>query len=137
MSAIAAHEGGTRWTGGLFPSASKCPVCCRCKDESSPSFCLPKRSDDHADRAGDYKFNPLVLAEIQTGADWFADDFVMTFETYYESSPHPPSQSLLQWQRRGVARRLDEFVRKTYYEQHDSQQQVCGRGPGGPKLSLC
>jgi hypothetical protein len=54
------------------------PVCCRCKDESSPSFCLPKRSDDHADRAGDYKFNPLVSAEIQTGADWFADDFVIT-----------------------------------------------------------
>jgi hypothetical protein len=26
-------------------------------------------SDDHADAVGDYKFNPLVLAEIQTGAD--------------------------------------------------------------------
>jgi hypothetical protein len=30
---------------------------------------LSKLSDDHADAVGDYKFNPLVLAEIQTGAD--------------------------------------------------------------------
>jgi hypothetical protein len=40
------------------------------KDEPGrPSFCLSKQSDDHADPAGDYKFKPLVLAEIQTGAD--------------------------------------------------------------------
>jgi hypothetical protein len=43
--------------------------CSRCKDEPSRSFCLSKRSDDHADRACHYKFNPLVLVEIQTGAD--------------------------------------------------------------------
>jgi hypothetical protein len=42
----------------------RCPVCSRCKDEPSRSFCLSKRSDDHADRACDYKFNPLVLAEM-------------------------------------------------------------------------
>jgi hypothetical protein len=47
----------------------RCSVCSRLYDEPSPSFCLSKLSDDHADPAGDYKFNPLVLAEIQTGAD--------------------------------------------------------------------
>jgi hypothetical protein len=26
-------------------------------------------SDDHADPAGDYKFNPLILDEVQSGAD--------------------------------------------------------------------
>jgi hypothetical protein len=116
--------GGRADYSRVHPNA---PVCRRCKDESSPSFCLPKRSDDHADRAGDYKFNPLVSAEIQTGADWFADDFVITHHRnrYYSGC----GEALLGW--------LDEFVRKTYYEQHDSQQQVCGRGPGGPKLSLC
>ena len=51
------------------------------KDEPGrPSFCLSKQSDDHADPAGDYKFKPLVLAEIQTGADMGAlllyEDFI-------------------------------------------------------------
>jgi hypothetical protein len=48
---------------------TQCSVCSRCNDQPSPSFCVPKRPDDHADRAGDCKFNPLVLDEIQTGAD--------------------------------------------------------------------
>jgi hypothetical protein len=38
--------------------------------ESAVAFLLrPKATDDRADRAGDCKFNPLILDQIQTGAD--------------------------------------------------------------------
>jgi hypothetical protein len=50
---------------GLHHPQTRCSVCSRCKDEPFPFTPTQSEPDDHANRAGDYKFNPLVLAEFK------------------------------------------------------------------------